>query len=62
MNNNNSYNIPTELGIHIEFIKKSLVKVVQQYGVNSKEALTLSQELDQDIILCQRCCPKGKCN
>ncbi|RVT60838.1 Spo0E family sporulation regulatory protein-aspartic acid phosphatase [Niallia taxi] len=30
--------------------------------MNSKEALTLSQELDQYIIFCQRCCPKGKCN
>lgn len=64
MSNNGSFDIqtPTELGKYIEFLKKELIKVGQQYGLNSKEALTMSQELDEYITICQRCCPKGACN
>ncbi len=64
MSNNDSLNIltPSDLGKHIEFLKRKLVKIVQQNGINSERALVLSQELDQYIILCQRCCSKGKCN
>lgn len=64
MNNTDAFNIitPSELGKHIELLKINLGKVVQEYGINSKETLTLSQELDQYIILCQRCCPKAECN
>jgi len=64
MNSNDSFNILThsKLGKHIEFLKINLIKVVQQYGLNSKEALTLSQELDRYITLFQRCCQKGECN
>jgi len=40
----------------------NLVKVAQQNGLNSWKALTLSQELYQYIILCQKNCLKGKCN
>lgn len=64
MNNNDSLNIhtPNELGKYIEFLKKELIKVGQQNGLNSLEVLTLSQELDEYITICQRCCPKGECN
>jgi hypothetical protein len=64
MNNNGSFNIytPADLGKYIEFLKKELIIVGQKYGLNSKEALTMSQELDEYINLCQRSCPKGICN
>lgn len=45
MNNSDAFNIitPSELGKHIELLKINLGKVVQEYGINSKETLTLSQ-------------------
>jgi hypothetical protein len=53
---------PVELGKHIAFLKKELIKTGETYGLNSKEALTMSQKLDEYIIACQRCCSMGECS
>ncbi|PMC36048.1 hypothetical protein CJ195_17540 [Bacillus sp. UMB0899] len=62
--NNGSFNIETTtaLGQYIEFLRKELINTGQQYGLNSREALEVSQELDKYLSVCQRCCPKGICN
>jgi hypothetical protein len=49
---------PEEIRKKIEFLKKELIKVVQHYGLNSKEAIAISQKLDLYINNCQKCCPK----
>ena len=64
MINNESINIQTRTGLgqYIEFLRKELINVGLQNGLNSKEALDMSKELDRYITICQRCCPKGICN
>ncbi len=50
--------ISADLRKYIEFLRKELIKIGQQYGLNSREAITISQELNQYLAICQRCCPK----
>jgi hypothetical protein len=42
----------------IEFLRKRLIDIGLQNGLNSREAITISQELDQYLLICQKCCPK----
>ena len=57
---NDTFNLKAvnELRKYIEFLRKELITVGQQYGLNSKEAIETSVELDHYLVLCQRCCPK----
>jgi hypothetical protein len=52
--------IPDELRAHIEFLRKELINVGQEKGLNSNEAIDISQDLDHYLAICQKCCPKGK--
>jgi len=58
---NGSKNIQThnDLGKNVEILRKELIKVGLHYGLNSREALTKSQELDRYLSICQKSSPKG---
>ncbi|MDR4946471.1 aspartyl-phosphate phosphatase Spo0E family protein [Neobacillus cucumis] len=47
-----------DLRKYIEFLRKKLIDVGLQCGLSSKEAITISQELDQYILICQKCCQR----
>lgn len=47
-----------DLRKYIKFLRKRLIKIGLQYGLNSKEAIKISQELDHYLSICQKCCPK----
>ncbi|MBM7660316.1 hypothetical protein JOC85_001083 [Bacillus mesophilus] len=49
---------PNELRRKIEILRNELISVGLEKGLSSKEAITISQELDNYIVRCQRCCPK----
>jgi hypothetical protein len=42
---------------YIEYLRNELIKGGQQYGLNSREVITKSQELDHYLAMCQKCCP-----
>ncbi|RHW43609.1 aspartyl-phosphate phosphatase Spo0E family protein [Neobacillus notoginsengisoli] len=49
---------PDELISKIEYLRNELINTGLQKGLTSTEAITISQELDQYIVECQRCFPE----
>jgi hypothetical protein len=47
-----------ELRKHIEFLRKELIRVGLELGLNSSQAISISQELDNYLAVCQKCCPQ----
>ncbi|NHM30894.1 aspartyl-phosphate phosphatase Spo0E family protein [Neobacillus terrae] len=47
-----------ELCKHIEFLRKELIRIGLELGLNSSEAISISQELDKYLAVCQKCCPQ----
>ncbi len=57
---NQSVESPEELRNRIELLRKELIQVGQQDGLNSMKAISLSQELDEYIVKCQKSCSTEK--